>query len=142
MDESPCGVIRTACFELLLSDAPPALVPCQLSYEVGDPFAVTARFALGDHSVSWTFARSLLRAGMYEPVGEGDMAIRPGIDDSGRSVVYVRLTSPQGEAVLRTSSAEIAAFLEMTQQLVAIGAELSGVDLDALIRELLEQTSA
>lgn len=142
MDESPSNVICPATFEILLADQPPSPILCELSYDAGDPFAVTARFALADQSVAWTFARSLLRTGMYEPVGDGDISVRPGLSRDGHATVYVELNSPHGTAMLRTRTARIAAFLDMTQQVVPIGAELDGVDMDAVISQLVQEASA
>ena len=142
MDELPRGVIFPAQFEIVSVDASPSSVMCQLSYDVADPFAVTARFTLGEHSVAWTFARSLLRAGMYEPTGDGDILIRPGIDNEGHATVYVELCSPHGTAVLRTRTTRIATFLDMTTKVVPIGAENDWVDMDAVIARLLHEASA
>jgi len=141
MGESPRGVVCPAVFEIVPADAPPSPVDCQLSYDCADPFAVTARFTLGEQSVSWTFARSLLRSGMYEPVGDGDVLIRPGINEEGHAIVYVELCSPHGAAVLRTRATRVATFLAMTQGLVPIGSELDGVDMDAVIARLLHEPS-
>ena len=142
MDELPRGVICPAHFEIVSADTPPSTVICQLSYEVADPFAVTARFTLGAHTVDWTFARSLLRSGMYEPVGDGDIVIRPGLDSEGHATVYVELCSPHGTAVLRTRTTRIATFLDMTTKIVPIGAECDWVDMDAVIARLLHEASA
>ena len=142
MDQLPRGVVCAANFEIVSADAPPAAVTCQLSYEAADPLAVTARFSLGEQCVAWTFARSLLRAGMYEPVGEGDIVIRPGVDMEGQATVYVELCSPHGTAVLRTRTTRIATFLDMTTTIVPIGDELDEVDMDAVIARLLHEASA
>ncbi len=142
MDESPRSVMCPATFEIVTADAPPSTVACELSYDARDPFAVTARFTLADQSVAWTFARSLLRSGMYEPVGDGDIALRPGLHRDGCARVYIELSSPQGTAVLRTQTARIAAFLDMTQLVVPIGAELDGVDMDEVISRLMHEASA
>ncbi len=142
MDESPREVVCPATFEIVAPDAPPSPVMCELSYDAGDPFAVTARFSLVDQSVAWTFARSLLRAGIYEPVGDGDITVRPGLDSDGHALLYIELSSPHGTAVLRTRSARIATFLDMTQQVVPTGAELAGVDMDAVISRLMHEPSA
>jgi len=113
-----------------------------LSYDASDPFAVTAHFTLGEQSVAWTFARSLLRCGVYEPVGEGDIGIHPGLDDEGHAAVYVELCSPHGNAILRTRSARIISFLEMTHQVVPVGCEPDCIDMDALLSRLLHNDAA
>lgn len=142
MNESPPNVICPVTFEIVSAEAAPSPVMCELSYAAQDPFAVTARFSLEDESVAWTFARSLLRTGMHEPVGDGDIAVRPGLDHEGHATVYVELNSPHGTAVLRTQTARIAMFLDMTQQVVPAGAELDGVDMDAVLSRLVQEASA
>ncbi len=142
MDESPRCVVCPASFEIILADAPPSPVTCQLSYDASDPFAVTAHFTHGEQSVSWTFARSLLRCGVYEPVGEGDIGISPGLDEEGHASVYVELCSPQGNATLRTRTARIISFLEMTHQIVPAGGELECIDMDAVLSRLLHDDAA
>jgi len=142
MDELPRSVICSAHFEIVSADAPPSTVSCRLSYDVADPFAVTARFTLGADTVDWTFARSLLRSGMYEPVGDGDILIRPGLDSEGHATLYVELCSPHGTAVLRARTTRIATFLDMTTKIVPIGAECDLVDMDAVISRLLHEASA
>jgi hypothetical protein len=142
MDELPHGVVCPAHFEMLSADTPPFAVTCELSYDAADPLAVTARFTLGEQSVAWTFARSLLQAGMFERVGEGDIAIRPGIDSEGYATVYVELCSPHGTAVLRTRTSRVATFLDMTTKIIPLGGELNEVDMDAVIARLLHEASA
>lgn len=141
MNESSRCVHCPATFEIVSAGAPPSPIMCELSYDASDPFAVTATFTLEDQSVTWTFARSLLLTGMYKPVGDGDIAVSPGLDDMHASV-YVELSTPHGTAVLRTRTARIAAFLDLTQQVVPTGQELDGVDMDAVVSRLLQQTSA
>ncbi len=142
MDESPRRVVCPARFEILSADAPPSPVTCQLSYDSSDPFAVTAHFTLGEKSVAWTFARSLLRCGVYKPVGEGDIEIHPGLDDEGHATVYVELCSPHGSAMLRTRSAGIISFLQMTHQVVPVGEEPERIDMDAMLSRLLHDDAA
>ena len=142
MAQTPHTVNYRASFEILPAFAPPAPVCCELSYQPADPFAVTASFSLEGQTVAWTFARSLLRAGMHQPVGDGDVALRPGLDDEGHATVYLELRSPQGAALLRTRTSGIAAFLDLTQRLIPVGAELEGVDMDAVVSTLLHETSA
>ena len=142
MNESPRGVVCDAVFEIVPPDTSPSPVTCRLSYEETDPVAVTARFTLGEQTVGWTFARALLLSGMYEPVGDGDIAVRPGVDADGHATVYVELSSPHGAALLRTRTSQVATFLAMTQQVVPIGQELDGVDMDAVVSRLLHQASA
>lgn len=142
MDVPRPAVTCAADFEVLPIDGPPIPVVCVLSYRPEDPFAVTARFTLDDQSVDWTFARSLLRTGRYEPVGEGDVMIHPGLDDAGRATVDFELCSPHGSAVLRTRACAIASFLDETEQVVPSGSEPACLDLDAVVSALLAKSTA
>jgi hypothetical protein len=137
MSESLACVICPTVAELVGGDQAPMPVECELRYHVADAFAVTATFSTLAQSVSWTFARSLLDQGRLQPVGEGDIVVRPALDDRGCAAVAIELSSPDGTALLRTSTREVTRFLQMTQSLVPEGREMSGVDLDAAIDDLL-----
>ncbi|MGH3306858.1 MAG: SsgA family sporulation/cell division regulator, partial [Nocardioides sp.] len=56
-------------------------------YDSRDPFAVWITFGSGAASIRWAMARSLLAQGLTDPAGEGDLRLRPGIDEDGSGVV-------------------------------------------------------
>jgi hypothetical protein len=137
MSESLACVICPTVAELMSDGHASVPVDCELRYTVADCIAVTAIFSTLTQSVSWTFARCLLDQGRYRPTGEGDIVVRPALDSEGRAAVGIELNSPDGSAVLRMPAFDVAQFLTMTQSLVAEGDEMSRVDVDAAISDLL-----
>lgn len=141
MSLNPQAVVLPAPFELCGADGSTVAVTCRLSYDAADAFAVTARFTLAEQQTTWVFGRDLLRAGLLEPSGEGDVLVRPGVDELGRAVVYLELLSPDGRAVLRAAAARVTTFLRATERVVPLGAESDQVDVDQLLRDLLRGVS-
>jgi hypothetical protein len=112
-------------------------IPMALHYDTGDPFAVRAVFGAGqDNEVTWVFARELLTLGVSRRAGEGDVRIWPSWSD-GREVLCIALVSPDGEALLQTSAAEVAEFLSCTFSLCPWGTEAELLDLDSELEALL-----
>jgi hypothetical protein len=98
----------------------------RLTYRVSDPYAVEARFRADDQGETvWIFARDLLRDGLERRNGLGDVTVWPGAGKRGRPRVFVRLSSPEGSALLSAAYADVRAFLEAGSNLVAYGAEHS-----------------
>jgi hypothetical protein len=125
--------------ELLDSDGATSQVHAELRYDSGDPFAVRGDFCLDEQVVRWVFARSLLRTGLYEPTGTGDVRVRPWLDDDGRAVVHIELCSPDGAAVLQARASEVATFLRRSEGLVPPGCESAHIDVDRALTQLLDQ---
>ena len=98
-------VQATLVLELLDSEGDMNPVQAELRYDSGDPFAVRGDFCLDEQVVRWVFARSLLRTGLYEPTGSGDVRVRPWLDTDGGAVVHIELSSPDGAAVLQARAA-------------------------------------
>ena len=134
-------VQATLVLELLDSDGDTTPVQAELRYDSGDPFAVRGDFCLEDQVVRWVFARSLLRTGLYEPTGSGDVRVRPWLDAEGRAVVHIELSSPDGAAVLQARASDVATFLRRTEGLVPPGSESAHVDLDRALSQLLDQAA-
>jgi hypothetical protein len=98
----------------------------RLTYRVTDPYAVEACFRAGDQGETvWIFARDLLRDGLERRNGIGDVTVWPDAGKRGRARVFVRLSSPEGSALLSAAYADVRAFLEAGSNLVAYGAEHS-----------------
>ncbi|MFE4061553.1 SsgA family sporulation/cell division regulator [Streptomyces sp. NPDC059096] len=96
----------------------------RLTYRVSDPYAVEARFRTDDQDETvWVFARDLLRDGLERKSGLGDVAVWPDAGKHGRPRVFVRLSSPEGSALLSAAHADVRVFLEAGSDLVAYGAE-------------------
>ncbi|MGW7647133.1 SsgA family sporulation/cell division regulator [Streptomyces bobili] len=96
----------------------------RLTYRVSDPYAVEARFRADDHGETvWIFARELLRDGLESTSGLGDVTVWPGTGTRGRPRIFVRLSSPEGSALLSAEDADVRAFLEAGSNLVSYGEE-------------------
>jgi hypothetical protein len=115
----------------------PVLMPAQLEYYAADPYAVTAVFNTGDRPIRWVFARDLLDEGLVHDVGDGDIQIVPSRDPLGVHVLQLRLSSPDGVAVLEASADVILEFLGRSYALVPPGTESAFVDMDDTITRLL-----
>jgi hypothetical protein len=121
---------------LVVPDDEAVPLPVGLRYTSSDPFAVTVAFRGDDISVEWVFARDLLLDGLLGPCGHGDVHVWPG-NRSGRELVFISLSSPDGHAVLEADRADVTAFLTRASEVVAPGDEHRFIDLDAEIATLL-----
>ncbi|WNI15708.1 SsgA family sporulation/cell division regulator [Actinacidiphila sp. ITFR-21] len=123
--------------QLVLSPERSIPVPARLAYRSADPYAVHITFHVGsDTPVQWTFARELLVEGVFRPCGHGDVRIWP-TKVSGRSVICLALSSPDGDALLEAPSAVVSAWLDRTLRVVAPGAEHEQFSLDDGLSRLL-----
>ena len=105
-----------------------------LGYDPADPWAVQVSFGRPPETVRWLVGRDLLRQGMTEPVGEGDVQLSPSIDESGHATVVVELRSPHGRLVSQVATRDLDSFLARTFAVVPEGTE--AIDLDRLVEEL------
>ncbi|MFD7444124.1 SsgA family sporulation/cell division regulator [Streptomyces sp. NPDC059909] len=128
--------------KLVLSPERSIPVPARLTYRTADPYAVHMTFHIGsEHPVNWTFARELLVEGVFRPCGHGDVRIWP-TKVEGRKVILIALTSPDGDALLEASAAQVSAWLERTLRAVPPGAESEQLGIDEALAELLAPTPA
>jgi hypothetical protein len=126
----------TAVFDLLAPRCPAVPVRVELRYDTRDPYAVVAAFRTGKAGwVEWVFARDLLADGLIAAAGEGDVRIRPSVDDA--EVVVVELSSPSGHAVFEASAQEFADFLDRTYDVVVPGNEHLWVDVDEALTQMI-----
>ena len=117
-------------------------IPVELGYETCDPYAVRLTFHLpGDAPVTWTFGRELLIAGLGRPCGEGDVRIEP-VDPEMLGEVLIRLQVGSDQALFRTGTAPLVAFLDRTDRLVPLGQEGALADFDAHLDEALDRILA
>ena len=124
-------VQATLVLELLDPDGDSSPVQAELRYDSGDPFAVRGDFCLDEQVVRWVFARSLLRTGLYEPTGSGDVRVRPWLDTDGRRRgAHRALARPTVPPCCRPGRDDVATFLRRTEGLVPPGCESAHVDLD------------
>ena len=113
------------------------LFPGRLCYKSTDPYAVHMAIRAHDDTMEWVFARTLLIGGLAEPTGMGDVEISPCSRD-GVDIVQMTLQVGEAYAVLETPIMAIAEFLQRTCQAVPLGREHQHLDLDALVRRLLQ----
>jgi hypothetical protein len=108
-----------------------------LHYDLADPYAVHATFRTGQgDGVSWVFARELLTLGVHRPAGDGDVRVWPSWS-AGAEVIFIGLTSPDGEALLQAPTRQLVDFLGRTYALCAQGQEREHLDVDGAIEALL-----
>ncbi|MGK5632742.1 SsgA family sporulation/cell division regulator [Streptomyces sp. URMC 123] len=131
-------VARELPFDLVLAPARSVRVPARLTYRTDDPYAVHITFHIGSPTpVDWAFARELLAEGLRRPSGRGDVRIWPVRAAAGGGTLCVALSSPEGEALLETAAAPVAAWLERTLRVVPPGREHERMSLDGVLDELL-----
>lgn len=120
-------------FELRMPWVGTTLVSVNLTYDTRDPYAVT--FAPRDDfaGTQWLLGRDLLCEGMFADTGDGDVRVTPTPDGSA---VVVELNSPDGAAMMQTSTSELAAFLDRTYQVVPVGEESRWFDFDQELAKL------
>ena len=117
-------------------------IPVELRYEACDPYAVRLTFHLpGDDPVTWAFGRELLIDGVGRPCGEGDVRVAPAEEDS-LGEVLIRLQVGRDQALFRSSTPPLIAFLDRTDKLVPLGQEGALGDFDAHLDEALDRILA
>jgi hypothetical protein len=117
-------------------------IPVELRYETCDPYAVRLTFHLpGDAPVTWAFGRELLIDGVGRPCGDGDVRVSPAEPDSLGDVL-IRLQVGSDQALFRSSTAPLIAFLDRTDKLVPLGQEGAHGDFDAHLDEALDRILA
>lgn len=133
----PTTVTRELTVQLVAPGDGSVALPVVLHYDVTDPYAVHATFRTGTgEGVSWVFARELLTLGVHRPAGDGDVRVWPSWN-AGSEIVFVGLTSPDGEALLQAPTRDLVDFLGRTYRLCAQGQEPEHLDLDGAIMALL-----
>lgn len=110
-----------------------------LRYESQDPYAIRATFTAGDTSVTWILARDLLQQGLVDASGDGDVRVWPELDEDEQPAVMIRLSSPDGIAVLSVEADLMQQFLHRTFAVVPGGEEWRHLDLDACLDHLLSR---
>ncbi|QCX27743.1 SsgA family sporulation/cell division regulator [Nocardioides jishulii] len=107
------------------------------SYSKVDPFAVTVTFLTPEGDLPWTFSRDLLLRGLTTPIGDGDVHVCPSINDHGRAVVIIELSSPDGHLVTEARTDAVFTFVQRSLALVPEGEESQHLSMDAMIEQLL-----
>lgn len=110
----------------------------ELGYDPVEPYAVSATFHTATGDIVWTFARELLVQGLASPAGDGDVHVWPCLDEGGRAIVIVELSSPDGELLVQIGSKDAYRFVNRALAAVPLGTEGEHLDLDLLVQQLLE----
>jgi hypothetical protein len=111
-----------------------------LAYSCADPYAITMAFDVGtDQPVEWALSRDLLVASLHAHEGIGDFQAWPSGVPGGGQVLHLSMTSPFGHAQFEATADDISAFLGRTFDLVPAGQELTYLDIDAELAELLSE---
>ena len=106
-------------------------------YSTSDPWAIVLHL----DGQRWMFARELLRAGLAEPAGYGDVQIMP--DTGGNpTLLLVRLSSPAGTASLPVARDTVRSLVEVSYALVPDGGEAACIDWDREWARLADGGSA
>ena len=112
----PTTVTRELTVQLVAPGDGSVALPVVLHYDVRDPYAVHATFRTGQ--------------------GDGDVRVWPSWN-AGAEVVFIGLTSPDGEALLQAPTRALVDFLGRSYSLCPQGQEESHLDVDAAIEALL-----
>ncbi len=138
MDTVPASSItRGLALELLDANGTATPLAAELRYDKSDPYAVAACFLAGESQVQWVFARDLLKRGIHQPTGDGDVHIWPCLDTLGHAATIIELSSPDGEALIQARTDELYDFLAEAEALVRSGTEADHVDVDGALVQLL-----
>lgn len=134
--EAVLSISEPLTWRLIVPDHRTVLIAGDLRYKSTDPHAVCITFRVHDDTLDWLFARTLLIGGLHEPVGAGDVEIRPCRRD-GMATVQITLKARYAYAVLEAPAWMIAAFLKRTCRAVPLGTEHRHLELDDLVRRLV-----
>lgn len=114
----------------------PAPVVTRWSYSAYDPFAVSlAVRTRHDRWVEWLIGRELVMDALEEPVGEGDVRMRP-LEVQGYDIVEIEIRSHDGRAVLEVDRDLLRSFVDATLEMVPAGTEADRMDLDGEIARI------
>ncbi|MEU1306706.1 SsgA family sporulation/cell division regulator [Streptomyces shenzhenensis] len=116
-------------------------VLAHLTYDAGDPFAVTAVFGHDGHVLArWRLDREMLAEGLRGPVGIGDVRLRPVATGMWQELRIdllgdVRPDGGRHHAVVYAWAPAVAAFLRESREAVPPGRE--EVPVDDVLAEIL-----
>lgn len=125
-----------------LDDGQDIAFVASLGYSADDPYAVWLTFHIPGGDVRWAVARSLLLKGLSEPIGDGDIRLKPGIDEQGHAVTVLDFHSPSGTLSTQARTVVLRTFLDRTWLVVPPGDETEQLDLDLLVGALLGGSEA
>jgi hypothetical protein len=117
-------------------------ISCVMFYDMNEPFEVVFSSAEGvaepGDVVEWHYGRDLLKAAVDGEEralhGEGDVII-----SKEEQFVFTMLQSTEGRCLIAFALQDIKTFLDLTATYVPFGEEMMGDDVDAALRELLDE---
>ncbi len=109
---------------LLLPNGASLPLPAEWRYDPADPYAVTLTFLESDvqPEISWVFARDLVKGGLNDHTGYGDVSTWPA-KHNGHNCVALRLSSPDGLATFMMPRLDVVSHLAESIRLVPLGRE-------------------
>ncbi|WP_428957151.1 SsgA family sporulation/cell division regulator [Streptomyces sp. cg35] len=108
----------------------------EFRFDPDAPMIISATFAHGrGSSVTWHINRELLRQGLYEECGDGDVQMWPTRFDEERT--WLMLESRDASAVFELPVPTMAEWIESTYQAVPAEAESGLLDWDGFLEDLL-----
>lgn len=131
------AVEREIGMDLLVGVGRTLPVSASLSYSSDAPYQVRITFREGGAAIAtWVFCRQLLLEGAHRPAGQGDVRVWPD-RGSGRGMVCLALSSPDGSSLLLAPEPEVAEWNELMCRTVPLGTEDRHIDLDREVAALL-----
>ncbi|WP_329430941.1 SsgA family sporulation/cell division regulator (plasmid) [Streptosporangium sp. NBC_01495] len=126
--------------QLWPADNPGTRLMAALTYSVADPYAVRLAFFKGHReTVSYTFSRDVLAAGLHGPAGMGDMTVAPH-EELPQHYLLITLRPKYGYPFEVYAEREIIAdFVTQVFRQVPLGAE--HVDVDAAIAAIFAKVT-
>ncbi|MER7002242.1 SsgA family sporulation/cell division regulator [Dactylosporangium sp. NPDC000555] len=97
-----------------------------------DPYALQLAIAVTDGTNTWLISRDVVRDGLSEAAGYGDVHVTP----VGNGRVAINLAPGDDTLMLLFDREELAAFVAATDAAVRPGSETALVDWDQLARQL------
>jgi hypothetical protein len=150
MMSSPVVVRKSVPVRLMMDEAA-VVLSAEFVYTTADPYAVEVTFNTGlDGAVVWTFSRELLKSGLTQLSGDGDVKIGPAglIQDKSSmfsltgagKLISMTLTSPYGVANFVMNEKLVNAFVDDIYTLVPVGEELEYLHMDEGLAAILGES--
>ncbi|MFF8598064.1 SsgA family sporulation/cell division regulator [Streptomyces sp. NPDC015232] len=129
---APRVLTRPMAMELLTAEAA-VRVDTTLGYDSRDPHALSVAFhLLGEEPVVWRVDREMVLTGSLQPVGDGEIRLRPAPDGG----LLLRLGPAGQSALVRCEQDALARFVRDTFVLVPHGTEENHIDWGPLLASL------
>ncbi|WP_079144288.1 SsgA family sporulation/cell division regulator [Streptomyces agglomeratus] len=125
----PCRELSWKTVICQVTDECPVTLDTTFRYRSDDPFTVRIDFHLPlGPTVVWHLDRDMLMAGTQSPTGIGDIHLRPAPGPGNTDRVLMRLSSPEGIAMVDVDRVPLTEWLGETYVLVPAGTESGHLD--------------